>query len=331
MKKLKVLYILAFARSGTTVLGNLLGELEGFVHVGEMHYFWGRMLRRERNPCGCTRPLPECPFWSRVRAEVEVEVGMETAPASSGGGFASRMRESTDHAAGLYGWPHLLGAGKVPASSRLQEYVRATELLYQKVAERSGSRVIVDSSKLPKPASYLRYMDSIQPFYVHVIRDPRGCVFSRQRRKASREDGKILLNPITATMDTLRWTRRNLAAAGLCQSRGKGRHIRIRYEDFASRPVTTLRKILHAVDEAPASLPFVDDRTAIIGPNHTVLGNLNRFDTGEVTLRLDDRWLESLRKRDHRLITTMTAPLLVNYGYPLGRGKAATAAAGWCG
>ena len=226
--------------------------------------------------------------------------------------------ESRDHATGLAGWQNLF-SDAAESSSWFEEHVRATELLYRTIAEVSGSRVVVDSSKLPRPASYLAHMESIEPYYVHVVRDPRGCVFSRQRRKAPREDGKVVLAPITAAMDTVRWMRRNLSATLLGRNHGEGRYFRVRYEDFAVRPVTTLKAILDAVEEPSRGLPFLDERTAVIGPNHTVLGNQNRFDTGEVVVRLDDRWLSGLRKRDHRLVTSLAAPLLLGYGYSLSR------------
>ncbi|MGC2329908.1 MAG: hypothetical protein WA581_00505 [Candidatus Acidiferrales bacterium] len=40
MGKIKILYIASFSRSGTTILGNVLGEVNGFFHDGELWQPW---------------------------------------------------------------------------------------------------------------------------------------------------------------------------------------------------------------------------------------------------------------------------------------------------
>ena len=44
MSRRRVLYILGWGRSGSTVLGNILGEVDGFFCAGELHYLWERRL-----------------------------------------------------------------------------------------------------------------------------------------------------------------------------------------------------------------------------------------------------------------------------------------------
>ena len=42
---------------------------------------------------------------------------------------------------------------------------------------------------------------------------------------------------------------------------------------------------------------FRDERTVQIGTHHTVAGNADRFATGDVTVRSDDRWLREMSDR----------------------------------
>src|SRR5439155_13251896 len=57
--------------SGSTILGNLLGELEGFFHAGELRRLWGEALPSGA-PCGCGAPIGDCPVWSKVLAHPSV-------------------------------------------------------------------------------------------------------------------------------------------------------------------------------------------------------------------------------------------------------------------
>src|ERR1700684_4694430 len=62
-----VIYIAGTGRSGSTVLANILGEVEGLFAAGEVRYLWQRGLKEGRL-CGCGLPVRECPVWSRVLA-----------------------------------------------------------------------------------------------------------------------------------------------------------------------------------------------------------------------------------------------------------------------
>ena len=64
----KVLYIAGQGRSGSTILGDTLGQVEGFAHVGEFLEFWG-ILTAGRVPCGCGVPVVACKMWEDVLKE----------------------------------------------------------------------------------------------------------------------------------------------------------------------------------------------------------------------------------------------------------------------
>ena len=60
-----VLYIAGTGRSGSTVLANLLGEVDGFFAAGEVRFLWQRGLVENRL-CGCGAPVSECAVWREV-------------------------------------------------------------------------------------------------------------------------------------------------------------------------------------------------------------------------------------------------------------------------
>jgi hypothetical protein len=40
IRPVKVLSINGWCRNGSTIIGNLLNEVDGFFHVGELHFLW---------------------------------------------------------------------------------------------------------------------------------------------------------------------------------------------------------------------------------------------------------------------------------------------------
>jgi len=60
-----VLYVMGAGRSGTTLLGRVIGAHDGYVNVGELRFLWQRGILEARS-CGCGRPIPSCYLWSQV-------------------------------------------------------------------------------------------------------------------------------------------------------------------------------------------------------------------------------------------------------------------------
>jgi hypothetical protein len=63
--RIKVLYIAGSGRSGSTFLGQVLGQVPGFCFVGETLYAWHTF--DQHRLCGCGTPLVDCTFWHAVR------------------------------------------------------------------------------------------------------------------------------------------------------------------------------------------------------------------------------------------------------------------------
>ena len=57
-----IIYIGGYGRSGSTILGLLLGQLDNFYLVGEIGVF--HVALKDRRPCTCGSELSKCNFWS---------------------------------------------------------------------------------------------------------------------------------------------------------------------------------------------------------------------------------------------------------------------------
>src|SRR5499427_9656408 len=60
-----VVYIAGSGRSGSTMLERVLGEIPGFVNVGELIDLF-RHVARHGERCGCGELFADCPFWTSV-------------------------------------------------------------------------------------------------------------------------------------------------------------------------------------------------------------------------------------------------------------------------
>jgi hypothetical protein len=203
--------------------------------------------------------------------------------------------------------------GRSLLSNRLDGYLPNIERLYQGIAASTGSRVVVDSSKLILYGYLLGMLPSVDLRVVHLVRDSRAFTHSWTRKKFQ-PDLDIFLPRYTPVHSALLWDATNLAAE-VFLGRPPQRCMMLRYEDFIARPRETVARMLDLVEESPQQLPFVDDHTVTLGTNHTVSGNPGRFDTGTIELRPDEEWREKMARSSRRVATTLTLPLLWRYGY----------------
>lgn len=157
-------------RSGSTILANLLGEMNGFFSVGELHNLWGRSIIAG-DECGCGQPVIQCDFWSRVLNDV-LEGHDERAVTVS---RWQRQELRLRHTHRLLRLRRLNGA-----PTPLRDYGDVLSHVYQRIGRVSGARVIVDSSKWPTAAALLRLLPEVEPYLIHLARSTSGLILPAQ-------------------------------------------------------------------------------------------------------------------------------------------------------
>jgi len=304
-QKVKVLFIAGVDRSGSTILGNLLGQIEGWFHAGEVRHLWDAALI-SNFPCGCWARFKECPVWGAVAAKAfGVMKGADPA----------EMLRLRDACASRHRDPLLiLPSGRKMLEKRASRFIPYLEAVYKGMAEVTGCRVIVDSSKGPAYGYALSLVPCIDLYVVHLVRDPRAVAFSGLRKKFQPETQRYLSRP-GPTRTAVWWSIRNLAVARLSES-WVG-HVRIRYEDFVAAPRDCVETILGMFDGFGSSLDFIGEGWVKLKVQHTIAGNPSRFDVGSVALRADNEWKMKMKWADRGLVTAITWPLMRCYGYPL--------------
>jgi hypothetical protein len=200
----------------------------------------------------------------------------------------------------------------------MQAWARFSGVLYRALAQVTGARILVDSSKWMGNPGPLGLVPGIEAHVLHLVRDPRAVAFSWQRQKEWLPGEKAMprFGPVHSSVS---WNARN-TLAGYVAGRLGSRGIRIRYEDFTARPTEVLEQVFGFLGESPGPGPLRGDRTLELPGNHTAMGNASRFKRGEVELRSDAEWVEAQHPLTRRLVTALTFPLLLRYGYPLSPG-----------
>lgn len=306
-RPLKVLFVLGSGRSGTTILDNVLGELESFFSAGELRYLWQRGLLG-RGQCGAGDPVRECEIWSAVLREAGGEPTKEAAEEIvrwQDGNLKSRHT------------PHLLRQNPGSPRGGLAQYVRILGRIHRAIAKVTGARVVIDSSKRPSDAAVLRLIPGIDAYFLHVVRDPRAVAFSWRRAKAWRKDGTSFMRTHGPAYSTSLWVGYNLGAERVLRRAAPGHALRIRYEDFVRTPGETVARIGSWINEIVEPVPFLDRNTAKLTGNHSVSGNPSRFKVGAVPIRDDDAWRHQQGWGDRMSVTLLALPFLARYRYPV--------------
>jgi hypothetical protein len=303
-----VLCITGWCRNGSTIIGNILDEIPGFRHVGELHFLWKNAARTGANSkCGCGAVLTECPFWSARITELMSQGGdsLETYAAEV-------VRRQRTYVRTRHTWRVLRhGPSGRPASSPAKPGLRAhADLMsrtYLAIAAASGARVIVDTSKIPGEAALLPYLDGVTPFFVHLVRDPRAVAESWR-------EPKQYVYAMSAAKSTAYWHGFNRASRAITR-RYPERSLQLRYEDFLADPREAIGRLLALCGEPEEANP-VHGRVIDLGVNHTVTGNPDRFNSGATVLRdTDHRWVTGLRRRARLAVVLLSWPLFRRYGY----------------
>jgi hypothetical protein len=273
------------------LIARLLGELEGFVNVGEAaRYLFDAGMQARGVPCGCGKPVSECDVWKHTMQSIPAAVS------ASGAGLA-RMRK----------FPALLLRGKgagVPAE--YQPLVGAMGDVYRNVVQKTGCQVIVDSSKNPANALLVSLIPDVELHVLHVVRNPQNVVASWTKKK-----GYLATHPARRVIAW--WWSYNLLSEAL---RIRARtYRRVRYEDFVNDPASLLQHVAADTVGGPVATPFLNGMEASFHTQHALAGNPDKLDSG--IIKIGDGKSSSVKTSRKALVNLLTFPLQVRYQYML--------------
>jgi hypothetical protein len=310
--QVSVLSVVGAGRSGTTVIASILGEVPGCAGAGEIRWLWERGVLEGR-PCACGEKPLLCPVWAPVVERVLSTAGPDgTVPTAESIVAAQQELDETRNRLRI-----LRGAvgdrDDWPALSLVRH---VTGMVVRGFAEATGADVVIDTSKRPLDAAVMAQVPDVDHYVVHMLRDPRAVAHSWRRAKAysvGTETRTMGTRKLPATVR--RWLANALGTEALHRQVADDHWERLRYEDFCAQPVDSMDRLLTMMGVSGRP-PFENATTVHLQPNHIVAGNPSRFEVGSVRIRVDEEWKTAMSRRDRRLVTSSTWPLLHRYGYP---------------
>jgi hypothetical protein len=302
-----VIYVAGSSRCGSTLVERTLGEMSGFVNVGELIDLFRRVAPRGEL-CGCGQVFESCQFWIQVGARAfggwDPELLAQTHLLQRD---VSRQRR----------FPQLLA---LPLAShtfrdKVARYGSVYLRLYQAIASEADARYVVDASKWPVQALAL-HRAGVDVRVIHLVRDVRGVANSLSRSYVPR--------PHAVREEDVMWHVGPAGAAAqwmTCQSeaallRRCGLAVtRMRYEDFVSQPRGSIEVALAelGVPASRSSLAHIGNNYVVLGASHGLSGNPSRFQAGNIELRADEAWRSQMSWRQRTMVMAIGFPHMLRH------------------
>jgi len=296
-RPLTVIYLAGWGRSGSTVVGSLLGQMPRTAYIGELWNLWEDAFVRDEF-CGCTQRYSACSFWQETLEASGIDA--ECAKRLSALKFANLGSRSM-----------LLGRSRLRrsiASGAMREYRDATARILRETARRLDADVLVDASKTPNMLEVYAQMEGVAVKVLHIVRDPRAVAYSwyhRDKQRGPAPDGGKMgrHHPVRSTAS---WMARNWMVSSGVRQLGQP-YQRLLYEDFAGSPGECLSSAL-----ASFKLPTLDlaKSDGMQANRHSIRGNPVRFDQQPIEIRADEAWRDEMPKAEKLVVTAMATPML---------------------
>jgi hypothetical protein len=288
----KLIYIMGYERSGSTVFSIVLGNHPAIASVGELHKW---PLFEGRPKPGDTKSEDHL-FWKSV-LEAYLCEGRQpefTTLVDLQGEF-----ENYRNFIKLY-------LGLVPKRLRFA-YSQYFLRLLRAIQSVTGNEIIVDETKRPGRALFLLRYSNLDVKIIHLVRDPRGVVYSQMKTDVEHR----FKSP---QISIFHYLIKNTMSEIVRLSAPRGTVLRVRYEDLVGNPASELARIgkFLGISMEPVIAKIISNGP--LNVPHLIDGNQIRRNSA-ITIRFDAEWRSKLPKVYQIGIILFTLPFFLLYGY----------------
>ncbi len=278
---IRLVYVVGTGRSGSTTLGVALDNVRGVFNTGEL-FAW--FLFRGKAPSEDGRTVD---FWQAVKDQLP-----ELKPFQG-----TRFHRHVEHHSSLLK-PTRWFSAKDRADHR-----EANKRLIEAIAKLRGSTVLVDTSHYPLRLWNLLALEGVEVHALHLVRDPRSVINALQKDVQRHRP----MHPAKANIYC--WLVALLSELALLRV-PSGRKLRVRYEDFAERPLQEIERVVRQLEL----------REGLTSPRDLPTGSMFTGNRLRKSQKISISRQPSKQKMSNAwrvLSTILQAPLLLRYGYGL--------------
>ncbi|HRI20855.1 MAG TPA: sulfotransferase domain-containing protein [Panacibacter sp.] len=280
-----VIYIMSDRRSGSTLLENILSKSDECFSIGELALLKGHLLKvgpgeKWNYTCSCGQPFTECVFWSAIVEKTftqnfdefftAIHWNFKSKNLALNALFPSTLKEKIV---------------QLCNSENNDNVIATLNAMYKLIAEQSGKKFIIDSSKNPVQAlAVYKNRADINVKIIWLKRDIRAIAVSKSKwKQQNKKKKKSMLKRI---LDVFYYKR-------LCYSVStivKPADILIMdYESLAQQTHKELQRVFEAFGLAPFETPqFME-----LAGDHTIGGTPERF--FKKPIQYDEGWKDKFK------------------------------------
>lgn len=298
---MRVVYVAGWQRSGTTLLGDLLGAHPRSLHAGEVSGIWDAADRG--GSCSCGSSLPRCPVWGSALRLVAKEHGIKADAWRTLADLTARELRSRRVVS-------LLRSRSRPDArpADLDRVVIATGVLLRAALATAGAEVLIDSSKLVPGLLAHTLTPRNRVSCVQILRDPRAVAASEVRTRHLAPGNNEFLPPgSSVARSLLRWYGANGSVFGVARA-ARIPWTSVAYEALAADPAVVVASVTRrlGLDWDPS---VISGSTVTSQEHHVAVGNPARLVKGPRNVRIDESWRTTLTGLDRLLAEAVSLPI----------------------
>jgi hypothetical protein len=185
----------------------------------------------------------------------------------------------------------------------IKHYVVRNEAFIRAALDVSGKQVFFDATKSFLRIQLLRENPLFKLKILHLVRDPRGYVHSAKKH-----------NKRSAHVAAREWVKQNEYIENNLRQIDSQKWIRLRFEALCFDPEETLDRLANFVGVES----FAESTDGFGEKEHHIIGNNMRLRPNALkTVRLDEKWRETLSIEDINIVRHIAGDHARKYGYDI--------------
>jgi len=281
---MKILGIISYPRSGSSMMGLTLGQYDNSLFIGEISSLFYSGYNRS---CTCNhegKTLMNCPVYSQVLEKL--------LPIAKRFGYFDENHGIKPDLKSFLLKNAIQQLKNDKAGNELKFLNETLPIVYKIIQEVTSCEIIIDTSK---ELEYLKIRNNLfdNLYHVHVVRNPLGIIYSARKNPLHSNFSKKGVSLFRSARIGAGWNVKIYLIDKLLKSLDRP-SMTVRYEDWCANPKQVNQKIFQLMEEKQNTQIFNPENEFNALRSHVVRGNRSSRDQGYVKINQDATWKKKL-------------------------------------